>query len=150
MKSMFHLCKNLQSLGKLSELRVNNVTDFSYMFYGCSSLTNIEGISKWNLYKATDISYLFFVSFKKLPDIKISYLKNIKNKECIFSNIFLLYIKSKNIIKEVFSYLSEKDILNLIIYKKYLQKILGFEIKDYKKISGKYKIIKIEKEENIY
>ena len=55
---MFHLCKNLQSLGKLSELRVNNVTDFSYMFYGCSSLTNIEGISKWNLYKATDM-YIF-------------------------------------------------------------------------------------------
>jgi len=142
MKSMFHLCKNLKSLGNLSELRVDNVTDFSYMFYGCNSLTIIEDILKWNTYKATNISYLFYdcFSLKKLPDIKKLNLKNIVQKECIFSNIFLLYIKPQKIIKEVFSYLSEKHILKLIIYKKQLQKILGFDIKDYKKISGKYKI----------
>ena len=142
MKSMFHLCKNLKSLGNLSELRVENVIDFSYMFYGCNSLTNLEDISKWNIYKASNISYLFYdcISLKKLPDIKKLNLKNIVHKENLFSNIFLLYIKSQNIIKEVFSYLSEKNILNLIIYKKQLQKIFGFNIKDYKKISGKYKI----------
>ena len=140
MKSMFHLCKNLKSLDNLSELRVDNVTNFSYMFYGCNSLTNIEAISKWNAFKATNISYLFFdcISLKKLPDITIMNLKNVKQKECIFSNIFLLYIKPQKIIKEVFSYLSEKHILNLLIYKKHLQKKFG--INDYKKISGKYKI----------
>ena len=143
MKSMFHFCKNLKSLDNISELRVDNITDFSYMFYGCNSLTNLEDISKWNIYKATNISYLFFdcISLNKLPDITKFNLKYIVHKKCIFSNIFLLYIKSKNIIKEVFSFLSEKHILNLIIYKKHLQKMFGFDIKDYKKISGKYKIV---------
>jgi len=142
MKSMFFLCKNLQSLGNLSELRVDNVTDFSYMFYGCNSLTNIEGISKWNIYKATDISYLFVdcISLIVLPNISKWNLKKIKNRECIISNNVLLYIKSQKNIKEVFSYLSEKDKLNIIIYHKKLQNLFGFDIKRYQKISGKYKI----------
>ena len=132
MKSMFHLCKNLKSLSNLSELRVDNVTDFSYMFYGCNSLTNLEDISKWNTYKAIDISFLFFdcISLKKLPDITTLNLKNIKHKECIFSNIFLLYINTQNIIKEVFSYLTEKNRLKMVINNKKLQKIFGFDIKD--------------------
>ena len=82
----------------------------------------------------------FIKKLKKLPDIPISNLKNIVKKEYIFSNIFLLYIKSQNIIKEVFSNLSEKHLLNLIIYTKHLQKMFEYDIKDYKKISGKYKI----------
>jgi len=142
MKSMFHFCKNLESLGNLSKLRVDNVTNFSYMFYGCKSLTNLEDISKWNTYKATDISYLFFdcISLKKLPDISKWNIKNIKNRENIFSNNVLLFIKSQKIIIEVFSYLSEKHILNIIIYHKQLQNIFGFDIRDYKNISVKYKI----------
>ena len=59
-------------------------------------------------------------------------------------------IKSKYIIKGIFLLLNEKQKLNLIIYNKQLQKILGVDIKDYKKISGKYIIgKKMEKEENI-
>ena len=50
-------------------------------------------------------------------------------------------IKSSYIIKEVFSFLSKKQKLNNIIYNKQLQNICGFDIEDYKKISGKYKII---------
>jgi len=142
MKSMFYLCKNLQSLGNLSKLRVDNVTDFSYMFYGCNTLKNLEDISKWNTYKATNISYLFIdcISLKKLPDISKWKLNNIKNKECIFSNNVLLYIIAKKIIKEVFSYLSIKYILNIIIYNKKLQNIFGIDIKKYKEVSGIYKI----------
>ena len=49
-------------------------------------------------------------------------------------------IKSSYIIKEVFSFLSKKQKLNMIIYNKRLQNILGVDIEDYKKISGKYKI----------
>jgi len=141
MKSIFHFCKNLKSLDNISELRVDNVTDFSYMFYGCNSLTNIEDISKWNTHKVIDINYLFYdcISLKNSPDITLLNLKNAVKKECIFSNIVLLYIKSQKIIKEVFSYLSEKQILKLIIYKKQLQKIFGFDINKYKEISGKYK-----------
>ena len=50
-------------------------------------------------------------------------------------------IKSSYIIKEVFSFLSKKQKLNMIIYNKNLQNIFGVNIEDYKKISGKYKII---------
>ena len=143
MKSMFHLCKKLKSLDNLSELKVDNVTNFSYMFYGCNSLTNIEDISKWNTYKAIDISYLFFdcISLKILPDISKWNINNIKNREYILSNNVLLHIKSEKNIKEIFSYLSEKHILKLIIYHKQLQNLLGFDINQYKKISGKYKIL---------
>ena len=50
-------------------------------------------------------------------------------------------IKSAFIIKEMFYFLNEKQKLNIIIYNKQLQNICGFDIEDYKKISGKYKII---------
>ena len=49
-------------------------------------------------------------------------------------------INSSFIIKNIFSFLLEIQILNLIIYKKQMQKIFGFDIKDYKEISGKYRI----------
>ena len=50
-------------------------------------------------------------------------------------------IKSLYIIKEVFSFLSQKQKLNMIIYNKHLQNKFGVNIEDYKKISGKYRII---------
>ena len=50
-------------------------------------------------------------------------------------------IKSSYIIKEVLLFLNERLKLNLIMYNKQLQKLLGVDIKTYKKISGKYKII---------
>jgi len=40
----------------------------------------------------------------------------------------------------IFSFLNEKQKLNLIIYNKKLQKLLRVDIEDYKRISGKYKI----------
>ena len=46
-------------------------------------------------------------------------------------------INSSYIIKNVFSYLSEKQILNLIIYNKQFQNLLLVDIKKYKKISSK-------------
>ena len=49
-------------------------------------------------------------------------------------------INSSFIIKKIFSFLSEKQILNLIIYNKELQKICLVDIKDYKNISLKYRI----------
>jgi len=48
-------------------------------------------------------------------------------------------IKSSYIIKEVFSFLKEKNKLNIIIYNRELQKIIGVDIEDYKKIDGKNK-----------
>ena len=50
-------------------------------------------------------------------------------------------IKSSYMIKEVFSFLYKKYKLNIIIYNKKLQKRLEVNIEDYKKISGKNKIV---------
>ena len=60
--------------------------------------------------------------------------------EQLKSNIILREIKSSYIIKEVFSFLNEKQKLNMIIYNKALQRELEIELDYYKKISGKYKI----------
>ena len=49
-------------------------------------------------------------------------------------------IKSKYIVKEIFSYLDEKSKLNTIIYNKQLHKLLGIDLKTYFINSGKYKI----------
>ena len=50
------------------------------------------------------------------------------------------HIKSSYIMKTVLSFLNEKQKLNMIIYNKELQKICLVDIKDYKKISLKYRI----------
>ena len=54
---------------------------------------------------------------------------------------YLSNIKSKYILKNIFSYINKKEKLKLIKYNKELQKILGVNIEDYKKESGKYRII---------
>ena len=66
--------------------------------------------------------------------IKMIEIKDIKSK------INYKHIKSSYIIKKVLSFLNEKQILNIILYNNELQKICLFDIQDYKKISGKYKI----------
>jgi len=59
-------------------------------------------------------------------------------------------IKSSFIIKKIFSFLDLKKKLNMIIYNKECQKMVLVNLKDYKKLSGKYKIgKKMEKEKNI-
>ena len=49
-------------------------------------------------------------------------------------------IKSLYNRKGVFSFLDEKQKLNVAIYNKELQKMLSVNIEDYKELSGKYKI----------
>ena len=58
----------------------------------------------------------------------------------IKSNINIIDINSSFIIKNIFSFLPEKQKLNMIIYNKLFQNIVLVDIKNYKKISGKYKI----------
>ena len=60
--------------------------------------------------------------------------------EVINSKINLRNIKSSFIIKRIFSFLEKRDILDIIIYNKKLQKICLIDIEDYKKMSGKYRI----------
>ena len=59
---------------------------------------------------------------------------NIKNK------INIRDINSSFIIKNIFSFVSEKQLLNLIKYNKLIQNLLSVDITNYKKISFKYKI----------
>ena len=61
--------------------------------------------------------------------------------EQIENNKYLLDIKSFHNLNEIFSFLTQRKKLNLIIYNKQLQKMFGVNIQDYKQLSGKYKII---------
>ena len=49
-------------------------------------------------------------------------------------------IKSFYVLKDIFSFLSEKQKLKIIIYNKELKKKLDINIEDYKKIRGIYKV----------
>ncbi len=59
--------------------------------------------------------------------------ENIKNK------INIRDIKSSFIIKKIFSFLSKKQRLNMIIFNKKLKKMLSIRKRDYNKICQKYK-----------
>jgi len=48
-------------------------------------------------------------------------------------------IKSEYILKDIFSFLSEKKKLEIIIYNKHLQKNLNINIENYKRIKGIYR-----------
>jgi len=69
-------------------------------------------------------------------DEKIFKVDNIKSN---------LSIVSKFILKEIFSFLKKKEYFKLIIYNKKLQNKCGYNIEDYKKLSGKY----IKKDKNL-
>ena len=63
----------------------------------------------------------------------------IKNEE-MNSKINIKDSISSYTIEEIFSFLDDKQKLNMIKYNKELQKILFVDIEDYKELSGKYKI----------
>ena len=60
--------------------------------------------------------------------------ENIKSETNIEKSIKSLYI-----LNDIFSFLSERQKLKIIIYNKHLQKELEINIENYKKISGIYK-----------
>ena len=60
------------------------------------------------------------------------------------------HIKSSYVIKTVFSFLTEKRILDMIIYNKELQKKFSVDIENYKNLRKNIKKVKkMEKEVNI-
>ena len=61
-------------------------------------------------------------------------IQNIESKINIGKSIESLYI-----LKDIFSFLSEKQKLNIIIYNKHLQRGFDINIEDYKRLSGVYK-----------
>ena len=66
---------------------------------------------------------------------KMDELENIKNEKNIGKSIETLHI-----LKDIFSFLSKKKKLEIIVYNKELQKKLDIKIEDYKKIRGIYRI----------
>ena len=60
--------------------------------------------------------------------------ENIKSEKNIEKSIKSLYI-----LKDIFSFLSEKQKLKIIIYNKHLQKNLDINIENYKRIRGIYR-----------
>ena len=70
--------------------------------------------------------YLFILKMDEIGNTKNT--KNIRD------------IKSTFIIKNVFSFLSEKQMLNMVMYNQQFQKFLLVDITNHKKMSGKYKI----------
>jgi len=72
--------------------------------------------------------------------IKLNEKENKIVKIKVPSTNLVKLIKSKYIFEQILSFLKMEEILNLIIYNKYLQKYLDINIDNYKKISGKYKI----------
>ena len=60
--------------------------------------------------------------------------------EGIRTSKILRDIKSFYIVEGIFSFLEEKQQLNMIIHNKGLQRVLFIDLEDYKEISGKYKI----------
>ena len=56
-------------------------------------------------------------------------------------------IRSKYIVKQIFSLMNEKQKLNIIKHNKNLQNIIGINLTDYKIIFGKY--IKYEKDGSV-
>jgi len=60
---------------------------------------------------------------------------NIRNK------INIRDIKSYFIVKNIFSFLPQKQILNMIMHNKFFQNLFSVNIKNYIKVSGKYRII---------
>ena len=73
-----------------------------------------------------------------------------KNKEETIKYINILSVKSIYITKLILSFLSENIKFNIIKYNKNYQNKFGFNIEDYKRVSGKYKMIDKNGIERIY
>jgi len=75
-------------------------------------------------------------------------MNEFKNKKSVIN--IEKSIESLYIIKDIFSFLSEKQKLNIIIYNKHLQAKFNINIENYKRISGIFREgERKEKERNI-
>ena len=68
----------------------------------------------------------------------VCYENNNKNLQIIRGINLKRTVKSFYIIKDIFSFLSEKKKLEIIEYNKKLKELLGITLENYKKLSGKY------------
>ena len=66
---MFHKCKQLKSVGDLSNWDVSNVKNMWNMFYSCKQLKSVGDLSNWNISKVKYIFNMFKDSgITNIPD----------------------------------------------------------------------------------
>ena len=87
MSYMFDKCSSLLSLPDISKLNTNNVTDMNFIFGECSSLSSLPDISNWNTNNVTDMCYIIYgcSSLSSLPDISKWNINNVINMRSIFN-----------------------------------------------------------------
>ena len=56
---MFCDCRNLTSVGDLSNWNVSNVKDMNYMFEHCEQLKSVGDLSNWNVSKVNYMNNMF-------------------------------------------------------------------------------------------
>ena len=56
---MFYKCKQLKSIGDISDWDVSNVKDMSVMFSGCEQLKSVGDISNWNVSNVKNVNCMF-------------------------------------------------------------------------------------------
>ena len=71
-------------------------------------------------------------------DINETTSKNFNNKELVITNTNINLIKSKIIIRKVFSYLTARKKCDFIKYNNKLKNIFGYNTEDYKKLCNRY------------
>ena len=59
---MFYYCKQLKSVGDLSNWDVSDVEDMSTMFENCKQLTSVGDLSNWNISHVKYMSAMFIKS----------------------------------------------------------------------------------------
>ena len=74
-------------------------------------------------------------------DINETTSKNFNNKELVITNTNINLIKSKIIIRKVFSYLTARKKWDFINYNNKLKNRFGYNIEDYKKLCNRYIMI---------
>ena len=117
MASNNYLCANKTIKRQVCEKVLEEKNDFS--------TTNMD-INNKNLINNDNLSNNKVIITKTK---KMNEYENIKSEKVIES------IKSLYILKDIFSFLSEKRKLKILLYNKYFQKKLDINIKDYKRIS---------------
>ena len=69
MINIFDKCKNLKSVGDLSDWDVSNVEYMNNMFYGCEQLKSVGDLSDWDVSKVKNMYTMFYDSgITNIPD----------------------------------------------------------------------------------
>ena len=81
---MFYYCKELKSVGDISNWDISNVRDMSFMFALCEFFN--QNLSKWNVSRVTDMTLMFDGCYSFNQDISGWNVSNVRNNDFMFNN----------------------------------------------------------------